>query len=320
MLGALAAAREAGADVAQMNPWDRDGSFSILHMWGLESAHYPSAYWANQAGKAIVFSALFPYSSPLRRIRHWGLTILGQERTRMGMIPWISALTVVNSLQADYARHTLGVPADRIHVIPNIIEDQFFDPAVGGEPAPVSLERYVLCTGNICRRKDQLTLVRACRRLGVPLLLVGSVLTGEEAYGQAVADAMAGRSDMQWIRGLPAGSPELAATYHGAAAFALPSHREQQPISALEAAAAGVPLVLGDRAYARQEFYANAALASPGSEISVANALRKALDAPQRHQPPRETLERCRRATVGAAYAALYAGIIERQANMTEPR
>ena len=314
MLSALDAARESGADVAPLNPWERDDSFSVLHMWGLEAAHHAAAYWAHQAGKAVVFSALFPYPSPLRRIRHWGSTLLGRERMSTGMIPWISALTVVNSLQAKYATDTLGAPAGKIYVIPNIIEDQFFDRAAGIRSPPVPIERYVLCTGNICRRKDQLTLVRACRRLGVPLLLVGTVLTGEEAYGQAVADAMLGQPDMHWIRGLPAGSPELAATYSGAAVFALPSHREQQPISALEAAAAGVPLVLGDRSYARQEFYANAALASPGSEVSVAAALRKALDRPDRHRPEREVLDRCRRSTVGAAYARMYAEVIDRQA------
>ena len=95
-----------------------------------------------------------------------------------------------------------------------------------------------------------------------------------------------------------------------ASAFALPSFNETQPISALEAAAARKPLVLANRPYSKQEFYANAALSEPDSIDSIAKSLRKALDSPERYCPPASTIERCRRSKIGASYASAYRTIM----------
>jgi glycosyltransferase involved in cell wall biosynthesis len=74
----------------------------------------------------------------------------------------------------------------------------------------------------------------------------------------------------------------------------------------LEAAAGGIPLVLGDLPYARQEFYTGAALADPRSVDSIAKAIQQALDDPAAHCPPRSVIEQCRKETVGAVYMAIY--------------
>ena len=208
--------------------------------------------------------------------RHLASLAVGPARPRRSMLAMIDCITVVNKAQARYLVGTVGVPAEKVTVVPNLVDDIFFGTAGGAEVGAFGIENYVLCTGNICRRKNQLALVGACRKLGVPLLLVGNILTGEEDYGRAVAEAIAVGDGFRWIQGLIPGSVELAAAYKGAVVFALPSYLEAQPISALEAAASRKPLVLGDRPYARQEFYVRAALADPGSVDAIAAAIRKA--------------------------------------------
>lgn len=306
MLCAITAAQAAGADIRQLNPWERDASFEVLHLWGFDISHYASAYWAHLTGKKVVVSALFPYPSLGSMVRHHVSLILGPARIRAKLIPWISALTVCNLQQAEYATKVIGIPRRKVHVIPNIIEDEFFDIDRHEQRAPTGFCGYVLCTGNICRRKNQLSLVKACAQLDVPVVLIGSVLAGEELYGAQVASAVAQYHKARWINGLQHRSPELLGAYRAAAVYALPSYMEQQPIAALEAAAARLPLVLGDRAYAKQEFYSNARLANPESVESIAEAVRDALRRPDLYTTPSAILKTCRRRIVGEGYCRVY--------------
>ena len=306
MISALDAAREMGADIERLDPWSRDSDFDTYHMWGCDISHLHTARWARLAEKKLVMSALFPYPNTRTLLRYWASLIVGTSRHRKPLLSWLSALTVVNKMQANYAISILGFPRDRVFVIPNIVEDIFFERSFDGVQPGVTLEDYIICTGNICQRKNQLQLIKACRRIGVPLLLVGKTLTGEEAYGQAVEEAMRGVANMQWIRGLPANSPELASAYRNSIAFALPSLNEQQPISALEAAAAGKPLLLANRDYAKQELYNNAVLVNPYSVSDIARNLSSLLDNPEKFTVAPGTLDSCRRKSVGGLYIEAY--------------
>ncbi len=306
MIGAMEAARQTGLDINPLDAWSRSDDFDIVHFWGFEVAHFHVAQWAQAARKKLVMSALLAHPSLWRYVHKLSVQLASSSRLKFQMLPWMSALTVVNAQQAQYAVKILGIAADRVHVIPNIVNAIFFDPPTYVADFNVGFNDYVLCTGNICRRKNQLMLVKACRKLGVPLLLVGDVLIGENEYGNAVTEAMRGASNMAWIRGLPAGSDVLAAAYQNCLLFALPSYTEAQPISALEAAAAGKPILLADRDYARQEYFANAALSSLESEIHLINALKRVLNDPSLYCTPRDVLEGCRRDNVGKAYRKVY--------------
>ena len=306
MLAAMESARAVGADVAPLDFWRREADFDVLHLWGLDLQHSSTVNWARAGSKRTVLSALVNYPGWKSWLRHLASLAAGPARLRRSMLAMIDCVTVVYKAQARYLVGTVGFPAEKVTVVPNLVDDIFFGAEGGAEPGAFGIENYVLCAGNICRRKNQLALVGACRKLGVPLLLVGNVLTGEEDYGRAVAEAIAVGHGFRWIRGLSPGSVELAGAYRGAVVFALPSYLEQQPISALEAAASGKPLVLGDLPYARQEFYACAALADPRSVDAIAKALQKSLDQPAAHCPPPSVIEQCRRKKVGAAYVAIY--------------
>jgi glycosyltransferase involved in cell wall biosynthesis len=306
MITAMKAARDAGADIAPLDFWRREPDFDVLHLWGLALQHSTTVKWARAGGKKIVLSALVSYPGWKSWLRHLASLAVGPARLQRPMLAMIDCVTVVNKAQARYLVGTVGFPAEKVAVVPNLVDDIFFVTGGGAEAGAFGIENYVICVGNICRRKNQLALIGACRKLGVPLLLVGSVLTGEEEYGRAVAEAMAVCDGFRWIQWLSPGSVELAGAYRGAAVFALPSHRETQPISALEAAAGGKPLVLADLPYAKQEFYERAALADTHSVDAIAGALRKALDQPDAHCPPSSVIVQCRRERVGAAYMDIY--------------
>jgi glycosyltransferase involved in cell wall biosynthesis len=135
------------------------------------------------------------------------------------------------------------------------------------------LADYVLCVGRIELRKNQALLIKALRGSGRSVVLVGACLDRDYAR---VIDRVAGPGVLR-IDHLEAGGPLLASAFAGAAAFALPSWVEGAPISALEAAAAGCPLVLGDRAGVREYFGALAHYCEPSDPAAIRAAVEAAI-------------------------------------------
>ena len=306
MLAAMDAARASGSDVSQLDFWSLDKDFDTLHVWGFDLVHANLLEWATKAGKNIVLSALLPYPNLNKAVRHLVSSLIGPAKFRKPMLKMLSVLTVVNEQQANYAEKILSFPRDRIKIIPNIVDNVFFDLSKFPSGTESSETNGVICTGNICERKNQLNLVLACKQVGLPVVLLGGVLSGEEAYAANVEKAVKDFSGGSWIKHLSPNSPEIVAAYRSSKIFALPSFEETQPISALEAAATGLPVLLADRAYARQRLYKSAMLVNPKSVKSISNGLLNILASPNEFKLDPTLLESCRRASVGELYIDAY--------------
>lgn len=311
MLSAIDAAKEAGIDVAPLDIWSRDGVFDILQLWGLEDAHFPAVTWGRRAGKRIIMSVLLPYITPQVVARNLAGSMLGFKRTRRNILSLVDRLVVVNSEQAMAAERLLSFRSDKISIIPNIVEEIYFnhkEPV--GENVNFGIEGYLVCTGNICLRKNQLILAQAAIEEAIPLLIVGRSLPGEEEYADALKKLIDKNANIRWVQGLPAHSPELRAAYSKSVGFALISADETQPISALEAAAMGKPLLLSNSPWAKQSFYQGACLVNPFSLRSVRDGMRRMLELPNQFKVAPSHLEQCRRRSVAEAYGKAYAQVM----------
>src|SRR5207302_1143239 len=120
----------------------------------------------------------------------------------------------------------LGVPEERIRVVPNAVDDEFRPegPAAEGD--------YVLAVGTLEPRKNLARLGEAARRAGLELRVVGA-----RGWGGVSANG----SGVRWLGELP--DEELARLYRGAQCFAYPSLYEGFGIPILEAMACGAPVV-----------------------------------------------------------------------------
>jgi glycosyltransferase involved in cell wall biosynthesis len=218
----------------------------------------------------------------------------------------VDAIVVVNEAQAETARKLLGVATQRLFVIPNIVDAQYFAPT----PDTHADGGYVLCTGNICARKNQLRLAEAACLAGCPLVIIGDVLVGEERYGDELRRICEQEANLRWHRRMQPDSAALVTAYRRARVFALPSLDETQPLSLLEAAAARRALVISDLPYSRDHAYRNARLVQPRSVRSICEGLRAAMAAPQRYTPPQEALQSFTQERVAAAYCEIFARLV----------
>jgi glycosyltransferase involved in cell wall biosynthesis len=307
MLETLKAVQDQGVDARPLNPWGQDDDFDILHVWGLSLAHEPAVQWAKHRGKKVVMTALLPY--PSRRFQlGWRIrSRYGVIRREQALLDMLDGLVVLNDKQFETAHDIYRLPHDRIGIIPNVVDDCFFSPPPGlSSPMP---GRYVMVSGNVSPRKNQLLLAQACADEKIPLLVVGELLA-EAAYGAALTAAITANPPSRWLGRLEAKSDELIGACLHSAGVALPSYDETQPLSLLEGGIMGRPILVSDKPYARQAFYRNAVLVDPASKASLRAGLRELWDNPQAHVPPYDQLKACRAPNIGAAYRDFFQRVL----------
>ncbi|MBI6546241.1 MAG: glycosyltransferase family 4 protein [Cyanobacteria bacterium NC_groundwater_1444_Ag_S-0.65um_54_12] len=187
------------------------------------------------------------------------------------------AVICLNQAERDFLVSTFQLSPGKLFIIPNGVAERFRKSDPTSFVKRYGLEGFVLFTGNLGKRKNPLRLARALQRLRVPGVFIGKPLPSEEGYFHAFQAEIEKGDRMLWIEEIDHESDLLASAYAAAGVFCLPSFAETQSLSALEAMAAGTPVVLGDRPYAYQEPFKETLRCDPASETSIANTLRRAL-------------------------------------------
>lgn len=167
-----------------------------------------------------------------------------------------------------------------------------------GEPWRARYGRYVLAVGGIEPRKGTQELVEAMARLpGVPLLVAGGDTLFDYRPYRAEVFARAASLGVEPVVLGPVDDADLPGLVAGAAVFAFPSTKEGFGLAAMEALAAGVPLVARDLPVLR-EVFAGAARFADGPE-GFAREIAEVLEGTDPDLDPAQ-------ATVGRALAAAH--------------
>lgn len=292
-------------EVSLIDPWNRNCHFDIAHFWGLDIANYQNIFWAKKLGKKTVMTVLLGNTvTKTDLLKAHAFRLLRVGNSIRNMLNQIDAFIVVNAKQKQVAIDLWNIPETKIFIVPNTVNKKFFDIGTKQEDKP--FEKYILTAGNICNRKNQLNLAKACAYTDINLVLVGKVLTGEDAYGKVLEDFIKDKENILWIRGLPEYSNELVNLVRNSSAFALLSNQENQPISLLEAVACEVPLIISDEDFAYQEFYENSFKVNQLDVDSIRKAIETVVNDPDKYMTPKEKINNCLESAVGRSYADVY--------------
>jgi glycosyltransferase-like protein len=184
-------------------------------------------------------------------------------------------------------------------VIPNGVDAARFEAAAGDDPIATynrhrwqdRFGRYVLAVGGIEPRKGTLDLIEAMallRDLGhpdVPLVLAGGETLFDYREYRSAVGRRAAELDIRPVVLGPVPHEELPSLVAGAAVFAFPSRQEGCGLAAMEALAAGVPLVTRNLPVLQEVFGATARCVE--DPAGLARALADALAAGDTADRPR---------------------------------
>jgi glycosyltransferase involved in cell wall biosynthesis len=157
-------------------------------------------------------------------------------------------------------------------VVPNGIDKKLF----GNIPSNSIRKDKVICVGQIYGMKNQHKLIQACKKLGVPLELIGKPPPNHLKYYNYCKEIS--NNLISFIDFMP--QTELLKFYSEAKVHALPSWFETTGLSSLEAGAMGCNLVTGTGGDTREYFKNFASFCDANNQKSIELAIEEAMNKP----------------------------------------
>jgi glycosyltransferase-like protein len=244
---------------------------------GYDIVHAQDCISANAAGRCV---------RTVHHIDHFTTPELAACHERAIRLPF--GHVCVSAAVARELRDGWGIGAT---VIPNGVDAARFAAAAGPAPAAVAgrsqwrarLDRFVLAVGGIEPRKGSLDLLEAYALLrrshpGLRLVIAGGETLFDYRPYRAAWESRVAELGIEPVVLGPVAHEELPSLVAAAAVFAFPSTVEGFGLAAMEALAAGVPLVTRDLPVLREVFGGAALFGSDAPAIAA--ALGEMLDRP----------------------------------------
>ena len=290
MLATGHALRDLGLDARCWRPWEeRLAGVRLLHLFGSLPEHLAVVEAARRQRVPVVLSTIAWFSlagywaEPRLLVRRLaacaGLVVRdlwpGVSSWRRKLYQSVDLLLPNSHAEAEQLVRYFGVPARRIHVVPNGADPRFQT----ADPEPFARQvggpGFVLCAGRIEPRKNQRALLRALHGSGLRVVLLGDAVPGHEAYLAECRRAADER--VQFVGALRHDDPRLASAYAACGCLALCSWYETPGLAALEAGMSGAPLVLPHGGSAREYFGPHAEYVRPTDLRGIRRAVTEAL-------------------------------------------
>lgn len=256
----MQALRDLGAEAEWLRWWESDQQTDIIHFFGRLPASYVT--FAQQKGIKVVLADLLTSQgsrNAIQRIPHWGLRQMnrllgGRIGSRLGWEAYrlADACIALTPWEARLMHAMFEAPINRIHVIPNGVEQVFFRSTRAEHRAGGG--GYLVCTATITERKRVLELAEAALAADVPVWIVGRPYSESGPYFRKFLDLHRKAPEIVRFEGPISNRSRLAEIYSRSRGFVLLSTMESLSLSALEAAASGCPLLLSDLPWARCTF------------------------------------------------------------------
>ena len=246
-----------GLEVEYLRWWDGGQRGDLVHFFGAPNPGYLQQ--ARVVHMPIIINTLFTETCnrPTSRLRWQGRAINAILSAPFGdsikqQLAWRSYRNCdhnIVSLEAE--RRVLEivykVPSEKITVVPIGLSDAFLKAGPGRRTEP-----HLICTGTVTRRKNFVELAQMARATQVPVLFVGKPYHPNDPYWLRFQKLI----DHQWVKYCPHvdSEVEMVRLLQSARGFVLMSNFENWCLSAHEAAACGLPVLLPDQNWSRERF------------------------------------------------------------------
>ncbi|MFZ4600051.1 MAG: glycosyltransferase [Terrimicrobiaceae bacterium] len=284
-----------GVEVEWLRWWDVQQTGDAIHYFGRPQGSYIGH--AKQKGMPVAIAELLTGlgSRPLHlRMVQRALMASAKKllpRNFTSKMAWDSyqladAVLALTPWERTLMIEMFGASPDRIHVVPNGVEEVFFNNPKSKIQNPKS--PWLICTATITERKRVLELAEAAIAARTPVWIIGKPYSESDAYHQRFLEVVKSSDEIVRYEGGISDRARMAEIYQEARGFVLLSTMESLSLSALEAAAADCPLLLSDLPWARCTFEQKASYCPVAGATNTAPILRKFYDAsPTLPVPPR---------------------------------
>lgn len=289
----LDALRQIGVEVEYLRWWDERQTGDLVHFFGVTQPAYIDL--VQKKGLKIAMTPLFTATcnrsdrqlatqgaiiQTLLRLPGWGLI---KSQLNWLAFPKCDAQIVGLDAEVTVLQRVYRVPRAKIRVVPLGLSEEFLETS----PAPRT-EAHLITTGTITDRKRSLDLARLAHAAQVPVLFVGKPYDPAEEYWREFAALIDGR----WVRHHPHVSDprEMIVLLQRARGFALYTRYENWCLSAHEAAAVGLPVLLTGQKWSRERFGNEASYLVDGGFAENVKILRKFYEEAPGLPKPRVTM------------------------------
>jgi glycosyltransferase involved in cell wall biosynthesis len=140
-----------------------------------------------------------------------------------------------------------GVPTDRIAIVPLGLSTPYLNASAGSRS-----QQYLICTGTITPRKRTVELAQLARQARVPVLFVGKPYSEKDPYWLRFRSLI----DGEHVQHHPhvESEQQMIGLLQEARGFVLLSRYENWCLSAHEAIACGLPVLVPDQNWSRERF------------------------------------------------------------------
>jgi glycosyltransferase involved in cell wall biosynthesis len=251
------ALEKSGQEVEFLRWWDESQQGDLIHYFGVPSLDYIQK--AEAKGIPVLFTHLLSATCnrPDWKLRVQGLIIdsllrlpgWGLVKKQLTWRTFRAAKRIVVGLEAekDALIKAFHVTPKAISVVPLGLSEPFISAQPGDRSAP-----YLITTGTIYEVKRSVELALMAKAAGIPLLFVGKPYSTDAPYWHTFRSLIDNKTVFH--RSHVADRQEMMRLLQGARGFVLYSQFENWCLSAQEAIACGLPLLVQDQKWSRERF------------------------------------------------------------------
>jgi glycosyltransferase involved in cell wall biosynthesis len=278
----MMALQQIGVEAEPLRWWDDKQTGDVLHQF----LRIPVGVLrlAHQKGMKAVFSDFLggqgARSVTRLKFQKWTRILLSRTlpHSMLEAHNWDSyreadACLALTPWEAHIMADVLGAPPEKIHVVPNGVEEIFLN------SRPAARGPWLVCTSSILPVKRVVELAQAAATAQARLWVIGKPQHETDPYAQSFQALARANPSIIRYEGPISDRARLAQIYREARGFVLLSSWESLSLSALEAAACQCPLLLSDLPWARLTFKDRASYCPPNSPGAEAAALKRFYEA-----------------------------------------